>query len=53
MVEEAKCEDEPKIVNLFAEGCVGLLSWLGTCLAHNPLEVFFVKKRANFRCKVT
>ena len=55
MVEEAKCEDVGKIRNnLFVEGCVGLLSWLGACLAHNPLEVFFfVKKRANFRYKVT
>ena len=46
MVEEAKCEDVGKIRNnLFAEGCVGLLSWLGVCLAHNPLEVFFSLKK--------
>ena len=34
MVEEAKCEDVGKIRNnLFAEGCVGLLCWVGVCLA--------------------
>ena len=55
MVEEAKCEEVGKIRNnLFAKGCVGLLSWLGACLAQKSFGgFFFVKKRVNFRYKVT